>query len=149
MSGRETVSAAEIAQAIARSRERLGHSLATLDREYALRHLVVRGARMLHSGEWRHTSVSAAIRRDMLPLSLVGLGLAWLTLVERRDGAQVARRLIERLAHLQQLARELIAFAAVSATAPVPPSDSGSAASAPPNQASAPMTAPDRRRDAL
>lgn len=116
MSERGPLSAAEIAQAVVRSRERLGHSLAKLDSEYALRHLFVRGTRLLRAGEWRGAAVSDAIRRDILPLSLVGLGVAWLTFVERRNGAKPVPRLLEGLAHLQQLARELLAFATIRAT---------------------------------
>jgi hypothetical protein len=113
VSGRREVSAAEIAEAIAESRARLAHTLAVLDREYALRHLFVRGTRVLR----RHPDPGGAplrerMRGDILPLAVIGIGLAWLTLVGRRDGAQLGRRLIDGVTHLQALARDLIAFAA-------------------------------------
>jgi hypothetical protein len=113
MSGRREVSTAEISAAIAQSRARLAHRLAVLDREYALRHLFVRGTRMIrHHGDLDAASLRERMRSDVLPLALIGLGLAWLTLVGRRDGAQLGRRLIDGLSHLQELARDLVSVAA-------------------------------------
>jgi hypothetical protein len=113
MRGREEVSTADIAQAIARSRARIAHTLSVLDREYALRHLFVRGTRMLrHPGDLGGAALRERIHSDVLPLALIGVGLAWLTLVGRQEGAQLGRRLADGLAHLQALARELVAFAA-------------------------------------
>ena len=113
MSGPREVSAAEIAAAIAQSRARLAHTLAVLDREYALRHLFVRGTRMLRQGnELGAGAFRERMRSDILPLALIGVGLAWLALVGRRDGAQLGRRLIDGVAYLQELARDLVAFAA-------------------------------------
>ena len=134
MSGPREVSAAEIADAIVQSRARLARTLAVLDREYALRHLFVRGTRMIrHNTDLGAGALPKAMRSDILPLALIGLGLAWLALGGRREGAQLGRRLIDGLAHLQELARDLIAVAAA------PPGESAdhaeSSAPAPPNRA--------------
>jgi hypothetical protein len=139
MSGRREVSAAEIAEAIAKSRARLAHTLAVLDREYALRHLFVRGTRMLRRhGDPGGATLAERMRGDILPVAVLGIGLAWLTLVGRRDGAQLGRRLIEGVTHLQALARALVAFVAAP---PGDGSEHGEASAAappdhPPNPAS-------------
>jgi hypothetical protein len=125
MSGPREVSAAEIAEAIVKSRARLARTLAVLDREYALRHLFVRGTRMLrHKTDLGAGAFPKAMRSGILPLALIGLGLAWLALVGRREGAQLGRRLIDGLTHLQELARDLIAVAAA------PPGESADHAAA-------------------
>jgi hypothetical protein len=77
-------SAREIAQEIARTRQRLSRSLARLDREYALRHLVVRVGRLVRSAE--KPALGEALRHDAVPLALVALGLGWLSVASRRDG---------------------------------------------------------------
>ncbi len=108
---RDVVSAAAIAAEIARTRARLSHSLAVLDREYALRSAFVHGTRMLHATEPDAGRLREALRRQILPLSLIGAGLAWLTLAGRRADGDAAGRLLRGITQLQQFARELLAFA--------------------------------------
>jgi len=136
MSSRREVSSAEIAEAIAKSRARLAHTLAVLDREYALRHLFVRGTRMLrHHGNPGGATLRERMRGNILPLAAIGIGLVWLTLVGRRDGAPFGRRLVDGLTHLQELARDLVAFAAA------PPGDGAAQGEA------SPAAPPDRPPD--
>jgi hypothetical protein len=98
------VGAEEIAREIARTRERLSRSLARLDREYALRHLVVRAGRLVRAAE--KPALGEAFRRDAAPLALVALGLGWLGTAARRDGGGMAS-LFATIERLQRLAQEL------------------------------------------
>jgi hypothetical protein len=97
--------AVEIAHEIARTRERLSRSLARLDREYALRHLVVRVGRLVRAAE--KPVLGEALRREAAPLALVALGLGWLGIAARRDGGSGVASLFTTLERLQRLGEEL------------------------------------------
>lgn len=100
------MSVAAILEDIARTRARLSHSLMLLDREYGLRHLFLRGTRLLRETGADSGRISEAARENILPLSLIGVGLAWLTLAARRgDGS--GSMLLRGLAHLQDVADDL------------------------------------------
>ncbi len=100
-------SAAEIAAEIARTRDRLSRDLARLDREYALRHLVVRATRLARNGGFDVGTLRDALSRDALPLAVTGIGLGWLGLAGSGAGSDLLRRIGSALAALQQLGREL------------------------------------------
>jgi hypothetical protein len=100
-------SAAEIAAEIAHTRERLSRGLAVLDREYALRHLVVRATRLARKGEIDTGKIGEVLRRDGAPLAVIALGLGWLGLAGSGAGRDLLPRLSGMLAALQQLGREL------------------------------------------
>lgn len=97
-------SADEIAREIARTRERLSRSLARLDREYALRHLVVRAGRLVRATE--KPALGDALRREAAPLALVALGLGWLGIAAGRSGDGVTS-LFATLERLQRVGQEL------------------------------------------
>jgi hypothetical protein len=121
-------SAAEIAAEIARTRDRLSRDLARLDREYALRHLVVRATRLARNGEFDAAKLRDALSRDALPLAVTGIGLGWLGLAGTGAGRDLLQRLGSALAALQQLGREL-GIGAPPPEEPVPvelpPTDAG------------------------
>ena len=94
----------EIAREIAHTRERLSRSLARLDREYALRHLVVRAGRLVRATE--KPALGEALRREAAPLALVALGLGWLGIAAGRNGSGVAS-LFATLERLQRVGQEL------------------------------------------
>ena len=98
-------SAAEIAVEIARTRQRLSRSLARLDREYALRHLVVRAGRLVRSAE--KPALAQALRHDAVPLTLVALGLGWLGVAGRREGGTGLATLLGAFERLQRVGEEL------------------------------------------
>lgn len=98
------MSAGEIFEEIGRTRVRLSHSLMLLDREYALRHRFLRCARLLHETGADPRRMGAAASENILPLSLIGIGLAWLTFVARRDQGD-GSPLLRGLAHLKDLVR--------------------------------------------
>lgn len=101
------MSAVRIMDDIARTRARLSHSLMLLDREYGLRHLFLRGTRLLHETGADPGGMREAARENILPLSVIGIGLAWLTFAARReqgDGSPVP----QGLAHLHDLVRYLL-----------------------------------------
>jgi len=98
-------SAREIAEEIARTRQRLSRSLARLDREYALRHLVVRVGRLVRSAE--KPALGEALRHDAVPLALVALGLGWLSVASRRDGGTGLVTLLGAFERLQRMGEEL------------------------------------------
>ena len=104
---RDGLGSAELAAEIVRTRSRLSHGLAVLDREYALRHLVVRAARLARKPALDTHQIGELIRRDGVPLAFIGLGLAWLALAGRGAGDDLLRRLGGAVAALQHLAREL------------------------------------------
>lgn len=102
----DMLSAAEIADQIARTRARLSHSLMILDREYALRNAVVHGFRLLHGSEGDVRHVGDMARRHIVPFSLIGAGLVWLAFAGKDD---VAGRLLRAIGRVQRLGRELLA----------------------------------------
>jgi hypothetical protein len=104
----DRLSAAEIADQIAHTRARLSHTLTVVDREYGLRNAVVHGVRMLHMAEADGLGVREIARRHVVPLSLIGAGLAWLTFTGHGG---VTARLLHGLAHVQRLGREVLAVA--------------------------------------
>jgi hypothetical protein len=97
---------AELEAEVARTRERLSRSLARLDRDYALRPLLLRGLRAVQHGHAADT-----IRRDLLPLGLTGAGLLWLVL-RRPDGADLLHRISGGLNQLRHLARQVLVLTA-------------------------------------
>jgi len=97
--------AEEIAREIARTRERLSRSLARLDREYALRHLVVRAGRFVRAAE--KPALGEALRREAAPLTLVALGLGWLGIAAGRNGGSGMASLFATLERLQRVGQEL------------------------------------------
>jgi hypothetical protein len=103
-----TLSVAELEDEIARTRARISHQLAVIDREYALRHLLVHASRLARSADLRPSVVAATLRRDAPPLALIGAGVAWLVL-GRKDGGALDR-LTDDLAHARNLATTLIAL---------------------------------------
>jgi hypothetical protein len=111
---------AELKLEIARTRERLSRSLAALDRDYALRHLAVRAARLMRKGEIDLGTLGETLRRDGPPLAVIGLGLGWLSLAGSGTGRDLLQRLGTALAALQQLGREF-GIAAAPAEPPSPP----------------------------
>jgi len=59
------------------------------------------------------------VRREILPLALIGVGLAWLAL-GRKESGDLLRRLSDGLAHVQSIAREFHALAPKCAAAVAP-----------------------------
>ena len=102
----DRLSAAEVAAEIARSRATISRRLAGLDRDYALRHLVVRAVRLARKSEIDTAAIGDALRRDAAPLALIGLGLGWLGLAGRAAGKDVLQQLMSGLATVQRLAEE-------------------------------------------
>ncbi len=112
-------SAAELAVEIARTRDRLSRGLAALDRDYALRHLAVRAARLARKAEFDTGKLRETLRRDGLPLAVIGRGLGWLSLAG--SGRDLWHRLTGALAALQQLGHEFgVGAAPPEAPAPAP-----------------------------
>jgi hypothetical protein len=103
----DRLTAAELAGEIAQSRARLSRDLATLDRDYALRHLAVRAIRLARRPELEVRRVGEALRKDVVPLAFIGVGLGWFALAGERSGREVVARLTGAVAALQHLAREL------------------------------------------
>jgi len=102
----DRTTAAEIAAEIARSRARLSHDLAVLDRDYALRHLTVRAVRLAQRPNVEIGALGRTLHREAAPLALIGLGLGWLSLSGARGGGDSVRQLGGALAALLGLARE-------------------------------------------
>jgi len=100
-------SAAEIEREIANTRARLSRNLAVLDREYALRNLFVHAIRFAES-ESEGLNAKEAIKRNALPLGLIGAGILWLRLADRDAGqwrqlGAILRRLLKFGAELPSL----------------------------------------------
>lgn len=93
---RAYVTSAEIARDIVETRSRLSRSLAVLDREYALRNLFVHAVRVVGEGK-SAPAIADAVKRNAVPLSLVGIGLAWMAFARRGDAP---RELWEALGQL-------------------------------------------------
>lgn len=102
------LSASEIADEIARTRARLSRALALIDREYALRNLLVHGLRAAREAEMDRAHLAEDVRGKAVPFALIAVGLAWLTF-GRAQGAELVQRLSRAFAHVQELAREFIA----------------------------------------
>jgi hypothetical protein len=101
------LSSKEIAREIARTRERIGKTLGVLDREYALRHLFVRAARLARHREGSARAIREALEKEALPIAIVGLGLGWLSLSRRAEGKDLLNRLTSALSTLQRIAGDL------------------------------------------
>ncbi len=120
----DRLSPAEISAAIEETRQRLSRTLARLDRDYALRHLVVRGERALRGagdsrdGDSHAIAFHDALRRNAAPMSLIALGLAWLALTEHRSAVALAQQFAPALARLQQVASALLPARAPRDAAP-------------------------------
>ncbi|MBV8654193.1 MAG: hypothetical protein JO255_22225 [Alphaproteobacteria bacterium] len=120
--GPETVGVAELEAGIARTRARLSHGLAVLDREYGLRHLLVRGTRLAQAAGERSSAAAEAVRREILPLALIGAGTLFLSLGPN-GGAGLLQRLFAAVGHIQGLGKDLLALAAAAQPADAPPPD--------------------------
>ena len=97
----------EIEREIAKTRARLSHGLAVLDREYALRNLFVHAVRYAES-ESEGLKVKETIARNALPLGLIGAGIVWLRLSDRdpafwRHFGAIVRRFLKFGAELPAL----------------------------------------------
>ncbi len=106
----DNLSVAELEEEIAATRARLSHGLAVIDREYALRPILLRSWRLAHGRGLHPHAVASALRQDMLPLALIGAGLAWLAF-GRKESGDLLRRLAEGFAQMQRLAHELLTLA--------------------------------------
>lgn len=105
-SSKEPLTAAEVERDIMATRDRLSHGLAALDREYALRNLFVHAVRM--AGQGRGAPAFAPIvKRNALPLGLVGIGVAWMAFANSdiaggrrlRDAVKLAWGVLEAAAN--------------------------------------------------
>lgn len=103
----ERVTAAEIAEDIDRTRVRLSRSLAKLDREYALRNLLVHALRRVLPGEGTLRPMAATLRQNIVPYAMIGLGFAWLLQARSSDDADLGRRASQALSRLEGFLREL------------------------------------------
>jgi hypothetical protein len=114
-----TLSLAELETEIARTRARLSQTLAALDREYALRHLFVRSTRLVREGRLEPGVIAKMAQREILPLAVIGAGLAWLAL-GRTESGDLLRRLSDGLGHALSIARQLLALSSSHPAAPPP-----------------------------
>jgi hypothetical protein len=80
---------AEIARDMAATRARLSDTLSVIDREYALRNLFVHGVRLAGEGKGA-PAVADALKRNAVPLSLVGIGVTWMAFANQ--GGDILRR---------------------------------------------------------
>jgi hypothetical protein len=117
------LTAVEIAIEISRTRARLSRGLAVLDRDYALRHLVVRTVRFVRHPEGSAAAIRETLSRDVVPLSLIGIGLGWLSFAGSHTGGDLLGRLVGALRSLEQLARDsgLLQQRVEPDAAPLPP----------------------------
>jgi hypothetical protein len=100
------LSSAAIISEISQTRARLSRRLAVLDREYALRHLVVRTARFVRHAESNAATVGETLGRDAVPLTLIALGLGWLGLTGKNADGSVLQRLGSGIVALERVARD-------------------------------------------
>ncbi len=70
-----------IEREIQETRLRLSRDLAMLDREYAVRSMVVHALRFASQGK-DMPSLAASAKYSALPLGLIGLGFAWLAFAD-------------------------------------------------------------------
>jgi hypothetical protein len=117
----QRLSSAEIIAEISRTRARLSRRLAMLDREYALRHLVVRTARFVRRAESNAPPISEALGREAVPLTLIAIGLAWFGLAGKATDESVLPRIGSGLAALERLARDFGLLPAHLEAASAPP----------------------------
>jgi hypothetical protein len=94
--------ASDIAEEIARTRTRLSRSMAALDREYALRNLFVHALRTVRSGGSHPSELVPSVRREAVPLALIGIGAVWIAL-RHRERNDLLRRLTGALDLLRDL----------------------------------------------
>jgi hypothetical protein len=118
--GRDTVGIAELEVEIARTRARLSHGLAVLDREYGLRHLLVRGTRMAQAAGARPGAAAEAMRREILPLALIGAGTLWLSL-GRDGGSGLLQRLLAAVKDVERLGKQLLGLGGEASLVTLPP----------------------------
>jgi hypothetical protein len=124
----QRLSSAEIISEITQTRARLSRRLAVLDREYALRHLVVHVARFARHPESNAAAVGDTLGRDAVPLTLIAVGLGWLGFAGRSPDRALLRRVVSAIAALEQVAREfglLPARVEPSSAAPSLPTNDG------------------------
>lgn len=102
MSASRSLSADAIAAEIAETRQRLSRGLAALDREYGLRHLLLRAARAAEMSGSDRAAMEEALRRNAVPFGLIALGFGWLAFERQGDG--LTGRVLARIADLEPLA---------------------------------------------
>jgi len=96
-----------IADQIAQTRMRLSSRLADIDREYALRHYVVRGTRIVRHAHQGSDQSLRTIGRVGLPLAIAALG--YLALANGREGQELAHRVLHAVNTLRDLVHESVA----------------------------------------
>jgi len=128
----QRLSPAEIAAEIARTRARMACTLSVLDREYALRHLVVRAIRLARHPQSGARALREALHRDALPLGFIGIGLGWLSFADNAAGKDLLARLAAAFAALQRIAGDL-------GFLPPPPPPAGPPLTPPPEPADKPQ----------
>jgi hypothetical protein len=115
------LSSAAIISEISQTRARLSRRLAVLDREYALRHLVVTTARFARHAESNAATVGETLGRDAVPLTLIALGLGWLGLTGKNADGSMLQRLGSGIVALERVARDFgfLAKRAEASTSPL------------------------------
>lgn len=91
-----------IEREIQETRLRLSRDLAMLDREYAVRSMVIHALRFAGQGK-NVPSLAASAKYGALPLGLIGLGFVWLVFADPdramgrrlRDAIEQTRRLLD------------------------------------------------------
>jgi hypothetical protein len=125
----DRLTSAELAGEVARTRARLSRGLAVLDREYAVRHLVVRASRLARKPEIDAGHMRDLLRHDAAPLAFIGIGVGWLILAGRGAGRDLLQQVGAAIAALQNLAREFGLTPSggepPSPPAPLPPPETG------------------------
>jgi hypothetical protein len=117
------LSSAEIVAEISRTRARMSRRLAVLDREYALRHLVVRTARFVRHAESNTATLGETLERDAVPLTLIAIGLGWLGIAGRNADGGVLQRVGSGIAALERVARDFGLLPARVEVASPPPAE--------------------------
>jgi hypothetical protein len=118
------LTSSEIVAEIFRTRVRMSRRLAVLDREYALRHLVVRTARFVRHTESNTATLGETLERDAVPLTLIAIGLGWLGLAGKATDGSVLQQLGSGIAALERVARDFgFLPARVEVASPPPPTD--------------------------
>jgi hypothetical protein len=101
----QKLSSAEIVAEISRTRARLSRSLAVLDREYALRHLVVRMSRFVRHAETSAVAIGETVGPEVVPLTLIAIGFGWLGLAGKTADRGALQRVGSCIAALERIAR--------------------------------------------